>query len=174
MQVEIDVKCMQTDFGGCNLFGFGDFTPFHTFQTTKFSLLTMDYSPPTIKEYTCMYYTLLFDLMKSFSPLVPATVTSLVGFTLHRQNGDNATMIFALSEDSPLVKTNNIRWFLKTVSSFEDITFRSDSRQSLSADRLSLLIDGITESDEGEYILRATNEAGTSEGVIVISVAGKI
>ena len=28
MQVEVEVKCMQTNFGGCGLFGFGDFIPF--------------------------------------------------------------------------------------------------------------------------------------------------
>ena len=28
MQVVIDVKCMQTKFGVCGLFGFGDFAPF--------------------------------------------------------------------------------------------------------------------------------------------------
>ena len=28
MQVEVDVKCMQTNFGGCGLSGFGDFAHF--------------------------------------------------------------------------------------------------------------------------------------------------
>ena len=28
MQVEVDVKRMQTNFGGCSLSGFGDFAPF--------------------------------------------------------------------------------------------------------------------------------------------------
>ena len=28
MQVEVDVKCMQTNFGGCGLSGFGDFALF--------------------------------------------------------------------------------------------------------------------------------------------------
>ena len=27
-QVEVDVKCMQTDFGGCDLSGFGDIAMF--------------------------------------------------------------------------------------------------------------------------------------------------
>ena len=27
-QVEVDVKCMQTDFGGCDLSGFGDIATF--------------------------------------------------------------------------------------------------------------------------------------------------
>ena len=46
MQVEIDVKCMETNFGGHDIFGFGDFAPFsNTFKTAKISLQTMDYSP---------------------------------------------------------------------------------------------------------------------------------
>ena len=28
MQVEVDVKCMQTNFGGCGLSGFEDLAPF--------------------------------------------------------------------------------------------------------------------------------------------------
>ena len=28
MQVEVDVKCMQTNFGGCGLSGFGVMAPF--------------------------------------------------------------------------------------------------------------------------------------------------
>ena len=46
MQVEVDVKCMQTDFGGRDLSGFGDFAHFlFAFKTAKISLPTMDYSP---------------------------------------------------------------------------------------------------------------------------------
>ena len=46
MQVEVDVKCMQTNFGGLGLFGFGDFAPFYLpSNLTKFPFLTMDYSP---------------------------------------------------------------------------------------------------------------------------------
>ena len=46
MQVVIDVKCMQTKFGGFGLFGFRDFAPFlFAFKMAKFSLQTMDYSP---------------------------------------------------------------------------------------------------------------------------------
>ena len=46
MQVEVDVKCMETNFCGHGIFGFGDFTPFsNTFKTAKISLQTMDYSP---------------------------------------------------------------------------------------------------------------------------------
>ena len=46
MQVEVDVKCMQTNFGGCDLSGFGDFVHFSfAFKIAKISLPTMDYSP---------------------------------------------------------------------------------------------------------------------------------
>ena len=46
MQIEVDLKRMQTNFGGCGFFGFGDFTPFCLpSKTAKTSLQTMDYSP---------------------------------------------------------------------------------------------------------------------------------
>ena len=46
MQVEVDVKRMQTNFGGRDFSGFGDFAPFSfAFKTAKSSLRTMDYSP---------------------------------------------------------------------------------------------------------------------------------
>ena len=38
MQVEIDIKCMQGIFGGCGIFGFGDFTPFQTWVNFPFGL----------------------------------------------------------------------------------------------------------------------------------------
>ena len=41
MQVEVDVKCMHTNFGGCGYFGFGDIA---TFKNGQFSHLTMDYT----------------------------------------------------------------------------------------------------------------------------------
>ena len=46
MQVEVDVKCMQNNFGGCGLSGFGVMAPFCLpSKTAKISLRTMDYSP---------------------------------------------------------------------------------------------------------------------------------
>ena len=46
MQVEVDVKCMQFNFGGHSLFGFGDFAPFSfAFKKVKISFQTMGYSP---------------------------------------------------------------------------------------------------------------------------------
>ena len=46
MQVEVDMKCMQTNFGGHGFSGFGVMAPFCLVsKTVKISLQTMDYSP---------------------------------------------------------------------------------------------------------------------------------
>ena len=46
MQVEVDMKHMQTNFGKHGLSGLGDFAPFSfAFKMAKISLQTMDYSP---------------------------------------------------------------------------------------------------------------------------------
>ena len=51
MQVEVDVKRMQTNFGRRGLFGFRDFASFLVaFKTAKFSLRTMGYSPWSSKN----------------------------------------------------------------------------------------------------------------------------
>ena len=42
MQVEVDVKCMETNFGGHDLFGFEDFAHFSfAFKTARIPLLTV-------------------------------------------------------------------------------------------------------------------------------------
>ena len=46
MQVGVDVKRMQTNFGGHDFSSFGDMAPFPmSSKTAKISLRTMDYSP---------------------------------------------------------------------------------------------------------------------------------
>ena len=46
MQLEVDVKRMQTNFGERGLLSFRDFAPFSfAFKTAKFLFRTMDYSP---------------------------------------------------------------------------------------------------------------------------------
>ena len=46
MHVEVDLKRMQTNFGGRGISGFGDFATFRfAFKTAKISFQTMDYSP---------------------------------------------------------------------------------------------------------------------------------
>ena len=92
---------------------------------------------------------------------------------VRRTLGDNVTFLFSLSNDDPPVQTDNIRWLFHTLQSTVDITNSSDNRHILAPDRLSFLIDGITHSDEGEYILQATNEAGTRTGSVFLSISGQ-
>ena len=43
MEVEVDVKCMKTKFGGCRFSSFRDFAPFSfPFKTAKIFFQTMD------------------------------------------------------------------------------------------------------------------------------------
>ena len=51
MQVGVDVKCMQTNFGGHGLSSFRDIATFCSpFKMAKISLQTMDYSPWSSKN----------------------------------------------------------------------------------------------------------------------------
>ena len=97
----------------------------------------------------------------------------LTSVTLQLSLGDNVTMRFSLSNDDPPVQTEDIRWFFVVGGSRTDITNSSDNRHTLFPDRLSLLIDGITHFDEGEYVLEATNAAGTGSNSVILSVTGK-
>ena len=52
MQVEVDVKCMQTNFGGHGLSSFGDFAPFHLpSKTAKFPFQFMDYKSMGVRKW---------------------------------------------------------------------------------------------------------------------------
>ena len=107
--------------------------------------------------------------------LVPATVQSLTDLVLHRSLGDNVTFMFSLSKDDPPVETQDIEWFfifnsfnMRTV-----ITNSANDRYNFSPNRLSLTIVGITLADQGQYILEATNAAGTRSNSSILSVVGK-
>ena len=112
------------------------------------------------------------NVLSHFRFTVRATITRLTDLVLQRTLGENVTLMFSLSDDDPSVQTRNIRWFHRTPSSTIDITNSSDNRHTLSSDRLSFLIDGITHTDEGEYILQTTNEAGVRNGSVFLSVTG--
>ena len=47
MQIGVDVTCMHTNFGGCDLSSFGDIA---TFKNSQISLPPMDYSPWSSKN----------------------------------------------------------------------------------------------------------------------------
>ena len=53
MKVEVDVKCIETKFGGFCFFGFEILSLSFAFKVAKISLLTMDYSPWGSKNKIC-------------------------------------------------------------------------------------------------------------------------
>ena len=81
---------------------------------------------------------------------------------------------FILTEDSPPVLTQNIRWYFVGAGVVEDVTERDDTdiRFNISSDRHTLIITGVTPTEEGEYRLVATNEAGPGVGSIVLNIEG--
>ena len=51
MQVDADVTCINTNFGGCDLSGFGDIA---TFKNGQFSLSTHGLYSMVIKKFNCL------------------------------------------------------------------------------------------------------------------------
>ena len=103
-----------------------------------------------------------------------ATIHLLTDQVLHRSIGGNVTLLFSFSDDDPPVRTSNIRWFLHHAGVTTDITNSSDGRHTFTSDRLSFEIDGITHTDEGEYTIQATNEAGISRRSVFVSLTSKL
>ena len=97
---------------------------------------------------------------------------SLVGPALSSQQGGTVTFSFMLANDSPPVKTENIRWYFIGADVLEDITDTDDIRFNISSDRLTLTITGVTHAQEGAYRLDALNEAGIGSGAIVFNIEG--
>ena len=51
MQVEVDVKCMETNFGECGFSGIGVMAPYCLpSKTVKISIQTMDYKSMGVKK----------------------------------------------------------------------------------------------------------------------------
>ena len=105
--------------------------------------------------------------------IVPATVTSVVGPVLDSRQGGTVVFQFILTNDSPPVLTENIRWYFRGVDVLEDITDTQDVRFNISSDRLRLEITGVTAAQEGAYILEALNEAGIGSGTIIFNIEGE-
>lgn len=93
----------------------------------------------------------------------PGSVLGVVGLTV--------TLSFNITNDSPQVTEDGIRWIFNNGITTTDITGLS-GRFSFSDDLQSLTIIGIGASDEGNYTLVATNSAGSNRAVIDLQVEG--
>ena len=64
MQVEVDMKCMETNFGGHGLSGFRDFALFRLpSKVDKFPFQIMDYIVHGVKYVTMYMYNAFIDLL---------------------------------------------------------------------------------------------------------------
>lgn len=83
------------------------------------------------------------------------------------------TLSFSISNDDPLVQTENIRWErLTSLNVPLDITESDDPHYQLANDRLSLTIVQLTDGQVGIYTLYATNEAGTRSNFVALVLQG--
>ena len=87
--------------------------------------------------------------------------------------GQNIILTFSITQDDPKVNTSNIRWTFRGTSGLLDITESGDQRYQLMDERRSLMINHLVpSSDEGYYEIQATNEAGTRNASIYMTVQG--
>ena len=88
--------------------------------------------------------------------------------------GMSVTLRFSISDDDPLVQTENIRWQRLTPLQVPiDITESDSQHFQLADDRLSLTIVQLTDGQVGLYTLFATNEAGTRSNSITLVLEGR-
>ena len=83
--------------------------------------------------------------------------------------GRNITLNVSVVEDEPNVVPEFLRWFFCDEEATVEIT--SDAEQfGFSEDRLSLVITNLSLSNEGTYIVNATNIIGTGSAQVFLDV----
>ena len=88
----------------------------------------------------------------------PSTITGLLYGSI--------TLEFNITNDEPRVTLDDITWLMN------DTLLINRSRVSFSANRLSVTIDNLTLSDEGNYTLIACNPAGTDRDSVFLNIIG--
>lgn len=83
---------------------------------------------------------------------------------------NNSVIIsFTITGAAPAVEPNNIYWYFKR---YRTDAFLPIPSPSLSEDRLSLFIARAQTTERGMYRVSVTNEAGTTESVMILHVIG--
>ena len=101
---------------------------------------------------------------------MPPNVTSqqsLLGIV-----GENVTVTVVIQNASPDVQPTNINWQFKSPLDQYYGRINSSSRHFFSTNRRKLSITDLKHSDEGLYMITATNEAGSDVLVISLEIEG--
>jgi len=87
-------------------------------------------------------------------------LTAVDGNTVIGVHERNITLRFTVSNALPEVTADNIQWFFMSANG-SLMEVRQDMRYSFSPDRLSLTINPLVLSDEGNYTLQVNHITGT-------------
>ena len=84
---------------------------------------------------------------------------------------------FMVTRDLPTVQTDDIRWFFQRTGSNvrQEITREANpSHYHFSMDRLTLAISNLTQADDGNYTVEASNIVGTGSDTVILDVQSKL
>lgn len=87
-------------------------------------------------------------------------------------HGQNITLLFKITRDVPQVKPQDIKWYRRSLLNDTTEILVNDSRVTFSNTRDSLTIYNLTFTDEGTYIVNATNIIGTGSSSLFIDIEG--
>ena len=89
----------------------------------------------------------------------------------------NTQLQFNISRDLPAVQVENIQWvFQRTGNSTRRLISPGDdpNHYNFSVDHLTLMIFNLTQADDGNYTVEASNIVGTGSDVVHLDVQSKL
>jgi len=104
------------------------------------------------------------------SPAIPV-INAVAGTTIIGVQGRRLSLRFTISNALPEVTADNIQWFFESTNASQ-MELRPDSRHTFSPDMLSLTINPLVLSDEGNYTLRVSHITGTVTSTVFLEMQG--
>ena len=98
-------------------------------------------------------------------------MTAVDGNTVIGVHARNITLRFTVSNALPEVTADNIQWFFVSANG-SLMEVRQDLRYSFSPDRLSLTINPLVLSDEGNYTLQVNHITGAVTSNVFLELHG--
>lgn len=117
-------------------------------------------------QYRCKYVANLVHF--SFFPATPV-ITALAGNTIIGVEGRRISLHFIVLNALPAVTAENIRWFFESTNGSQ-IELTQDSHHSFSSHRLSLTIDPLVLSDEGNYSFQVNHITGAVTSTVFLEI----